>query len=272
MFSNLIAFMDYDFTAGWFGLGSPFVGLKHFSFLREPWFYSLAGRTLLYSVTLLVFSFPASLILALLLNELRHLLFKKTIQTIFYIPHFVSWVTVAGMVYLFTSVDLSGAVNNLKQALFGGERISFMQNQEVFLPVLLITQLWKEIGWGTILYLAAITMIDPQLYEAAEVDGASRWKRMLHITLPGLSSTTSILLIFALGGIFTSNFDQIFNLQNPVIREYTDTINVFVYYRGIAAHQYSFATAVGLFQGVVTFLLITGTNYMTKKLNNTGII
>lgn len=272
MFSNIIAFMDYDFTKGWFGLGSPFVGFKNFSFLRELWFYKLAGRTILYSFTMLIFSFPAPLILALLLNELKNATFKKTVQTVFYVPHFVSWVTVAGLFYLFFSTDPSGIVNNIKQLLVGGERILYMQNTSTFLPALVISQVWKEVGWGTILYLAAISVIDTQLYEAAEVDGANRWQQMLHITLPGLLSTTCILLIFSLGGLFGSNFDQIFNLQNPVIREDTYTINVFTYFRGIQAHQYSFATAVGLFQGLVSFVLIMTTNYVTKKLNNTGII
>jgi putative aldouronate transport system permease protein len=272
MFGNYIAFLDYDFTNGWMGLLSPFTGLKNFSFVSELWFWQLAGRTVLYSFSLLIFSFPAPLILALLLNEIKKQLFKQVLQTISYIPHFVSWVTVSGLFYLFLSTDISGLVNNIQQALTGGERISYMQNPNLFVVFLVLSNLWKEIGWGTILYLAAITMIDPQLYEAAEIDGASRWSRIWYITLPSLLPTVCILLIFSLGGLFSSNFDQVFNMQNSVIRNDTNTINTFVYFRGVQNQQYSFAAAVGLFQGFVSFLLIMSTNYVTKKLNNIGII
>lgn len=272
MFSNYIAFLDYDFTAGWFGFASPFVWFKNFSFLKEAWFYQLAGRTILYSAATILFTFPAPLILALFLNELRNEVFKKVVQTISYIPHFVSWVTIGGIFYLFMTVDQTGLVNNIKVALFGGERISYMLNAKLFLPFLIISQIWKEIGWGTILYLAAITMIDPQLYEAAEVDGANRWQRMWHVTLPGMLPTTCILLILTMGGLFRSNFDQILNLQNDVIRNETFTIDVFTWYRGIRQQQYSFAAAVGLFQGAVSFILVMIVNSITKRLNETAII
>lgn len=272
MFSNYIAFLDYSFMNGWMGFSSPFVGLNNFDFLSELWFYQLAGRTILYSAFMVLFSFPAPLILSLLLNEVRHVQFKKFVQTVSYIPHFVSWVTVSGLFYIFLSVDQGGIVNNLKEALLGGERISYMQDSMLFLPFLIISQIWKEIGWGTIIYLAAITTIDPIMYEAAEVDGATRWQRMRYITLPGLIPTTTILLIFSLGGLFSTNFDQVFNMQNNVIREDTYTINVFTFYRGVQAQQYSFAAAVGLFQGAVSFILVMATNFITKKINNVGII
>ena len=272
MFSNYIAFLDYDFVKGWFGFASPFMGLKNFAFLKEAWFYQLAGRTILYSLAVIVFSFPAPLILALLINELRHALYKKCVQTVSYIPHFVSWVTVGGLFYLFMSTDPSGLINNIKTALFGGPRISFMQDSKLFLPFIVISQVWKELGWGTIIYLAAITVVDPQLYEAAEVDGASRWKRMWHVTLPGLLPTTCILLILTLNGLFSSNFDQILNLQNDVIRNETYTINVFTYFRGVRNAQYAFAAAVGLFQGLVSLVLVLIVNNTTKRLGDTGII
>lgn len=272
MFTNIMAFQDYRFSNGWLGLGSPFVGFKNFSFLKEWWFWELTARTLTYSVTILVTSFPLPLILALLLNELRSNVFKKYVQTVSYIPHFVSWVTVAGLFYLFLSVDPTGAVNNIKQMIVGGDRISYMQESWLFLPLLVISGIWKELGWGTIIYLAAITNISPELYEAAEVDGANRWQRMKYITFPGLISTFCILLIFNLGGLLNTNFDQVFNFQNQVLRETTDTINIWVFYKGIRAQLYAQSSAVALFNGLVTFILTMTANYVTKKLNNTAII
>ncbi|UVI33209.1 ABC transporter permease [Paenibacillus spongiae] len=274
MFSNYIAFLDYDFNKGWFGFGSEFVGFDNFAkFLNDDKFYELMGRTLLYSVTMMVTTFPAPLILALLLNELRGRLFKKFVQTTSYIPHFVSWVTVAGLFYMFLTVDATGIVNNLRQLIDpSAERISFMQDASNFLPVLVISEVWKETGWGTILYLAALSGIDPQQYEAAQVDGANRFQRLLYITLPGLIPTMCILLIFQLSGLFATNFDQVFNMQNKMIRLDTDTIGVYTYYQGLVSGQYSYSAAVGLFQGVISFILIMLTNYTTKRLSNVGII
>lgn len=270
MFSNYMAFLDYDFNQGWFGMASPFVGLANFDFVITSSFWTMAGRTVLYSFTLMLFSFPLSLVLALLINEVRNETFKKVVQTLTYVPHFVSWVTVAGLFYLFLSTDRSGLVNNILE-LFGKERYSYMQDANYFLPFLVISQTWKEIGWGTIIYLASLAGIDPQMYEAAMVDGASRWKQCWHITLPCLLPTTSVLLIFALGKMFTSNFDQIFNMQNSLIRSKTDTLNIHTYYRGVVYQQYAYAAAVGLFQGLISLLLVLATNYATKKLSDTGV-
>jgi len=271
MISNVIAFMDYDMAKGWMGLASPFVGLKNFSFLHESWFYYLSLRTINYSVVGLIFGFPASLILALLFNELRGKTYKKVVQTISYIPNFVSWVTIAGLTYMFLTVEPEGLINTIKVAFFGGERISFMQDPKYFLAIIVITGIWKGIGWGTILYMAALSTLDEQIYEAAEVDGANRWAKTRYITLPGLVPTFCILLIFALGGLFSSNFDQIFNLQNSVIRDDVSTINLYTYFNGIVNQQYSLTTAVGLFQGIVSFILIYVTNTITRKLSDTGI-
>lgn len=271
MFSNIIAFMDYDMNKGWFGLQSEFVGLSNFKFLLQPWFYELAGRTVVYSFVVLVFGFPASLILALMFNELRNKTFKKVVQTISYIPNFVSWVTVSGLIYIFLTVEPSGLINTIKVALFGGDRISYMQNSEYFLALIVITGIWKGVGWGTILYMAALSTIDEQIYEAADVDGASRFAKIIYITIPNLVPTFSILLIFSLGGLFSSNFDQVFNLQNVVIRNDVNTINLYTYFNGIVNRQYSLSAAVGLFQGVVSFILVFMTNKITRKLSDTGI-
>jgi putative aldouronate transport system permease protein len=271
LFSNVIAFLDYRISNGWLGLKSPFVGFKNFAFLKERWFYELAWRTVKYSFFGILFGYPASLALALLFNELRGKRFKKIAQTISYIPNFVSWVTIAGLVYIFLSSEPEGALNNILVPLFGGGRISYMQNAGFFLPVMVITGVWKGIGWGTILYMAAISTLDDQVYEAADVDGAGRLSKIWHITIPGLAPTFCILLIFAVGGLFSSNFDQIFNLQNGVIRDKVSTINLYAYYNGVVNGRYSLTTAVGLFQGVISMLLVICTNLVTRKLSDTGI-
>ncbi len=272
MFSNYIAFLDYDFGKGWMGFGSPFVGFSNFDFITEPFFLDILWRTLYYGLAMLFLSFPAPLVLSLMMNELLNDKFKKLVQTVSYIPHFVSWVTVAGLFYIFLSTDVTGLINTLRAKLFGLEPYAFMQNAKYFLPMLIVSNVWKEIGWGTILYFAALTNIDPQFYEAAQIDGAGRWQRLWYITLPCLIPTTCILLIFNLGSIVTANFDQIFNMQNDMIRSATDTINVHVYYRGVIHRQYAYAAAVGLFQGIVSFVMIMSTNYVTKKIGDTGII
>ncbi len=270
LFSNYIAFLDYDLNAGWFGLASPFVGFQNFDFIKEAWFWQLMLRTFIFSFVCLVTSFPASLALALMFNELRNVTFKKVTQTLSYIPNFVSWVTISGLVYIFLTVEPGGLLNDIRE-VFGLERISFMQDSKYFLPLLVITNIWKGVGWGTILYMAAISGIDQQIYEAAEIDGAGRFAKVLHITLPGLIPTFCIQLIFAMGGLVNSNFDQIFNLQNAVIREQVNTINLYTYYNGVVNMQYQHSTAVGLFQGVVSMILVLGTNKITRKLSNTGI-
>jgi len=270
MFGNVIAFMDYNLFNGWMGLGSPFIGLGNFSFVKDPFFWELAWRTIWYSVNGLVFGFPASFILSLLINEIRHYQFKRVVQTLSYIPHFVSWITIASLIYIFSSVDVSGIFNNLKVFLFGGERIVFMADTRFFLPILIASGIWKSVGWGTIIYLASIASIDVTMYEAAQIDGANRFKQMLYITLPSIIPTTCILLIFSIGGLFSSNFEQIFALQNDIIRNATNTINVYTYYKGLREGQYSLATAIGLFQGLIAFILIRGSNTISKRVADIG--
>lgn len=273
MFSNVIAFMDYEMFRGWMGLGSEWVGFDNFRiFIGQPWFWQLAFRTFWYAFWRLVITFPPSLILALLINELRNVMFKKVVQTISYLPHFVSWVTVAGLVYIFMSIDPAGLVNNIKQGLFGGERVVYMQEVQLFLPLLLLTKTWKEVGWGSIIYLASLSTIDPQLYEAAWMDGAGRWKQLVHITVPHIMPTTAVLLIFAMGGLFHADFDQVFALQNPVIRAHTYVIDVWSFYKGIVDQQYALAGAVSLFQGLITFILLMSANWASKKVAKIGII
>lgn len=271
MSMNVITFMDYNLTAGWLGLSSKWAGFKWYQrFLTDPAFYEVAWRTLYYAVAKLIVSFPAPIILALLLNELRVEWYKRTVQTISYMPFFVSWVTVAGLIYIFLSTSSSGLVNNVLQAL-GGKRIIFMSKSQYFLPVLLISTLWKGVGLGSIIYLATIASIEQQLYEAARIDGAGRWRQMLSITIPGIMPAVVILLILNAGTIFSADFDQIINLQNDVIRTDTNVINVYSWYVGILQRRYAMGTAIGLFQGVVNFGLVWLTNLIAKKVRGTGL-
>ena len=251
-------------------MASPFIGLKNFDFVFESSFWKMAGRTVLYSFTLMLFSFPVSLVLALLINEIRNEVFKKVVQTLTYIPHFVSWVTVAGLFYLFLSTDRSGLVNNILE-LFGKERYSYMQDARFFLPFLVISQTWKEVGWGTIIYLASLAAIDPQMYEAATVDGAGRWKCTLHITIPEISVTIGIMFIMAVGGMLNAGYDQILLLQQPANNQISQVLDTYIIQTGIRYGKFEYATAIGLFKSVFSLIMVAGTNYLTQKYAEVGL-
>jgi putative aldouronate transport system permease protein len=271
LFTNVIAFMDYSLLKGWLGMGSPWVGFKWFQrFLTDPEFLPIAFRTIYYSLAKLAFSFPAPIILALLLNELRSQAFKRTVQTISYLPYFVSWVTVSSLLYMFLSLSSTGLFNNILE-LFGLQRIPFMSKSRYFLPILVVSDLWKGVGWGSIIYLAAIASIEQQLYEAARIDGASRWQQMRFITLPGIMPAMVILLILTAGGIFNANFDQMFTLQNDVIRPDTHVVNTYAYEIGIFTRKFSLGTAINLFQGLINFVLVWVTNLASKRIRGTGL-
>lgn len=268
---NVIAFMDYKLTSGWMGLGSKWVGFAQFKrFLSDPVFYEVAIRTIVYAAAKLVVSFPAPILLALLLNEVRSVPFRRTVQTIAYLPYFVSWVTVASLLYMFLSISSTGIINNLIEAL-GGERTLFMSKSQYFLPVMLFSTVWKGVGLGSIIYLATIASIEQQLYEAARIDGAGRWKQLLHITIPGIMPAVIILLILNAGSIFSADFDQIVNLQNNVIRTDTDVINVYSFHVGVWNRRYAEGTAISLFQAVINFGLVWLTNYIAKRVRGTGL-
>ncbi len=269
--TNVIAFMDYKMTKGWMGLGSPWVGFKWFvALFHDAEFPPLVWRTFYYSVLRLVFGFPAPFILAILINEARNRALKRTVQTIYYLPHFVSWTVIASLTYWFLTTDIEGIVNNVRQILGAKERIIFMKYPANFPWILVITGIIKETGWGTIIYLAAISGVDAQLYEAARIDGAGRWGQFVHVTFPSILPTTVILLIFSFGSLFASNFDQVFNLQNDIIRYDTNVINVYTYWRGVAAGKYSLATAAGLFQGFINAALLLSVNWFSKKMSGHG--
>jgi putative aldouronate transport system permease protein len=269
--TNVIAFMDYKMTKGWMGLASPWVGFRNFvTLFHDAAFAPLVWRTFYYSALLLVFGFPAPFILALLINESRSKALKRTVQTIYYLPHFVSWTVIASLTYWFLTTDVEGLINNVRQMLGAKERIIFMKYAANFPWVLAITSIIKETGWGTIIYLAAISAVDAQLYEAAKIDGAGRWGQFVHVTFPSILPTTAILLIFAFGSLFSSNFDQIFNLQNELIRYETNTINVYSYWKGVVAGRYSLATAAGLFQGFINAVLLLSVNWISKRVAGHG--
>lgn len=272
MFTNVMAFMDYDPTAGWMGLESKFVGLENFkNIFSDPTFYPLVWRTLYYSALIILISFPAKIIFALLLNEIKCNPFKRTVQTITYLPHFVSWVILASLIYIFLSTDSSGVINNIR-SLFGLDRVIFMKYEENFPAVLVLSSLYKELGWGSIIYLAAIAAVDGQMYEAAIIDGASRLQQAWYITIPSILPTVMITLVLDMGSLMSSNFDQVFNLQNAVIQIQTNTIATYTYTTGIVRQQYSISAAVGLFQGVVNCILLLTTDFISKKLTSYGLI
>lgn len=269
MYGIQIAFKSYKLRLGiW---GSPWIGFQNFIDLFSVGsFWEVLGNTLIISFYKLVFGFPAPIILAILLNEVSNVFFKKSVQTISYLPHFVSWVVLGGLFLQLLSPS-SGPVNSILNAL-GIKPIYFLADPKWFRTVLVVTGVWKEIGWGSIIYLAAITGIDPEIYEAATVDGANRLQRIRHITIPSLAPVVTIMLIFAIGGIIKDDFDQIFNLMNsPTVYQVGDVLSTYTYRMGMVQMEYSFATAVGLFKNIIAFVLIMITNTVTKRINEYGI-
>ena len=264
----VIAFQDYSVVKGF--MRSPWVGLKHFERLfSQPAFWRILRNTVSISVLSLVLLFPAPIILALMLNEVRSQLYKRTMQTIYYLPHFFSWVIVASLTYFLLSVDV-GVINRLI-VMLGGEPILFMMKSKYFYPILLGQSLWKGVGWGTIVYLAAIAGVDPALYEAAKVDGAGRFRQIWHVTLPCILPTVLILFLLSLGGLLSTNFTQVWLMQNALVMDVGEVITTYVFKTGVRGGQFSYSTAVGLFQSVVGTGMIVGANQVAKKLGHEGI-
>ncbi len=262
-----IAFQEYDLVYGI--LKSPWVGFKHFKdFMNSIYFVRLLRNTILLNVYGLIFGFPIPIIFALLLNELKKIRFKKVIQTVSYLPHFVSHAIVVGMVLSFLSPS-TGIVNKILVDVFRIEPIYFMADPKYFRPVFVTMQIWKSFGWSSIIYLAALTNIDPQLYEAAIVDGAGRWKQLWHITLPGIKNVIIILLILRMGNMLDIGFEAVLLMYNPLIYDTADVLSTFIYRRGIAGEHgipdFSYATAVGLFKSVINLMLVLAANYLSKK-------
>lgn len=264
----IIAFKDFNPFLGF--LRSPWVGTEHFARLfSNNDFIMLFRNTLLISLYKIVFYFPVPIIIALLLNEIRLKLFKRTVQTLIYIPHFFSWVVISGIFYILFTTE-GGFVNHLIE-YFGGSSINFLGSKEWIRSLLTTQTLWRDAGWGTILYLAAITTIDPQLYEAAKIDGAGRFRLMWHVTLAGMRSTIVILLILQIGHFMDLGFEQIYNMLNPLNREYADVFDTYVYVAGIQQGQFSYSTAIGMFKSTIGLILVLGANYLVRKFGEEGL-
>ncbi|CAM4488725.1 putative aldouronate transport system permease protein [Paenibacillus endophyticus] len=268
MFGIVISFMDYNLFKG-LG-GSEWVGLKYYQqFFDNRDALVIIKNTVLLGLYKLLFGFPAPIILALLLNELRNAVYKRLVQTVSYLPHFLSNVVVASMLLLLLSPS-TGWVNRIIE-WFGFPAISFLQEAEWFRTIYVLSEIWQQVGWGSILYLAAITTIDPQLYEAARMDGAGRWKQTLHVTLPGIAATIVILLILQIGGMLEVGFEKVFLLYNPATYDTADVIATYVYRVGILQGSFSYATAIDLFMGVIGFLLVYTTNKISRRLGENSL-
>lgn len=269
MYGVLLAFKNYQPFLGF--VDSEWVGMKHFDrFFGDPLFWKLLKNTFVLAAYNILFFFPLPIVLALMLNELRSQTYKKTIQTLVYIPHFMSWVVIVSIAYLFFTTE--GGLVNEAIASVGGEKIQFLLSPGWFRTFITGEVMWKETGWGTIIFLAALAGVDTQLYEAAKIDGAGRMRQLWHITLPAIRSTIVILLILRLGNFLDTGFEQIFLMLNPLNREVGEVFDTYVYTTGISQGEYSYSTAVGLFKSVVGLVLVFGSNFMAKRFGEEGIL
>ncbi len=258
---SLIAFQDYQIFNGFWK--SPWVALKHFEFMfKYPDFLKILRNTLLIAFYQLVFGFPAPIVLALLLNEAKQKFFKRTVQTFFYLPHFLSWVIIGGI--MFELLSLHGVVNRIVM-WFGGDPILFMQKEMYYRTIVTVSAIWKEVGWNAIIYLAALTGINMSLYEAATVDGAGKFRQLISITLPSLLPTITVLLLIKIGHFMELGFEQSFVLLTPMTYSVGDILDTYVFRSGVQEGNYSLTTAIGLFKSVVGFILLWGGNQLSKK-------
>ncbi|WP_413466012.1 ABC transporter permease [Metabacillus litoralis] len=267
MYGVLIAFKDFVATKGI--MGSPWVGFKHFErFFDSFQFWTLIKNTLGLSVFQLIIGFPLPIIFALMMNQIRNEKYKRFVQTVVYAPHFISVVVLAGMIYVFFSNN--GLINHLIM-LFGGDTIQFMAKPEWFQPLYIGSGVWQETGWAAIIYLAALAGVSPELHEAAIMDGASKWHRILHVDIPAIMPTAVILLILNVGNIMNIGFEKAYLLQTPLNQPSSEIIPTYVYKLGLQQAQYSFAAAVGLFNSVINLILLVAVNKFAKKLSGQGL-
>lgn len=268
MFGLAIAFQDYKPFKG-IG-GSDWVGFEHFERLfTEPDFLTILTNTLLLFGMNLLFFFPVPIILALMLNEVRFSFFKRTFQTLVYLPHFMSWVIIVSISFVMLTSD-GGIVNELL-VYFGFEKINFLLSPEWFRPTYIIQVIWREAGWGTIIYLAAIASVDPQLYEAARMDGAGRLRQVWHITLPAIRSVIIILLILKIGDVLELGFEHVYLLLNSMNRDVAEIIDTYVYTAGLRQGQFSYSTAIGFFKSFIGLVLVMLANKLAKKMGEEGV-
>ena len=270
MYGAIIAFKD--FSPGLGILRSPWTkqfGFGHFiDFIQGPYFGRVFGNTVVLSLGLIAFSFPAPILFALLLNEVRSTKFKRTVQTITYIPHFISIMVVCGLLHNF--LGRSGLINDLIVFL-GGERSNLLAQPQYFKAIYIISDIWQQVGWGSIIYLSALTSIDQEIYESASIDGAGRLRKILHVSLPGLLPTIITLFILRMGSIFSIGYEKIILLYNNMTMEKADVISSFVYRRGLIESDYSYSTAVGLFNSVLNFTVLFVTNRISRRISETSL-
>lgn len=267
MYGLVIAFQRYRPALGI--AKSPWVGFENFTrFLNDINFWRVVRNTFSISFLSILFSFPMPILLAVLLNEVKCIWFKRTVQTISYLPHFIAMVVVCGLIKQFC--QSTGLINNII-VLFGGERTNLLMKSELFYPIYIISDIWKEVGWNSIIYLAALSSIDQSLYEAAKVDGAGRIKQMKYITLPGLLPTISMLLVLKLGSVLGVGMEKILLLYNEVTYDVADVISTYVYRRGMIDASYSYSTAIGLFNSLVNIIFLVTANKLSKKLGQSGL-
>lgn len=268
MWGLVISFQDYQPFLGI--RESPWVGFKHFERLfAEPTFFLLFKNTIVLFLLNILIYFPVPILLSLMLNEVRVRWFKRSVQTVIYIPFFMSWVIIVSLSYVLFTTE-GGIVNELL-ALLGFEKISFLTSPDWFRPLYILQVIWREAGWGTIIYLAAIAMIDPQMYEAARMDGASRWRQIWHITLPSIRTVIVILLLLRLGDVLELGFDHVFLMSNGLNREVSEIFDTYVYSAGIRQGQFSYSTAIGFFRSSVGLLLVMATNWLVRKFGEEGL-
>ena len=267
MYGIIVSFKDYNIVKGI--MGSPWAGFKWYEkFLTDPYFWKVVRNTFLLSLENIIWGFPFPIIIALLLNEVRNRKFKKAIQSVTYLPHFISTVVVCGMLVSILSSD--GLVNNLIRAL-GGETKQFLMYPEYFRTIYVVSEIWQKAGWTSIIYLAALTGIDASILDAATIDGANRMQRIRHVTLPAITPTISTLLIMDLGKMMNLGYEKVLLLYNGSTMETADIIATYVYRRGILQNSFSYATAVGLFQTVIGVVLLVMANKVSKKLSETSL-
>ena len=257
----IIAFQDYKAAMGFFK--SPWVGFRHFTeFLGGPYILRLIRNTLLLNMYQIIFGFPAPVLLALFINEINHKYYKKVVQTISYMPHFISLVVICGLLQTFCRTD--GVFNDFL-VFFGRERTNLLARAELFRTIFTASGIWQQIGWGSIIYLATLSAEDPNLYEAAAIDGAGRIRRMIHISFPSLVPVITVQLIMRLGNILTQGFEKIILLYSPLIYETSDVISSYVYRRGLIQMDYSFGSAVGIFNSIVNLTILVMANQVAKR-------
>lgn len=267
MWGVLVAFQDFNIFKGFWE--SDWVGLQHFiRFFNSRQFSTLMVNTLLISLYNIIFAFPAPVILALMLNELRLQWFKRSVQTLIYVPHFISWVILGTMTFMLLSSD--GPVNSILRSV-GLSPVAFLTSPDTFRPMIIVQGIWKGAGFGTIIFLAALSSVDMEQYEAAIVDGASRWRQCWHITIPALKSVVVLLLILQMGNVLETSFDQMIIMSNAGNRSVSDVIDVYVFREGVVGGNFSFTTAIGLFQSAIGLILIVASDRIAKLVGESGL-